>query len=76
DRWTADWQHVAPPGGETVAQLEARVRGWWSALCREHTHLLLAHAGVIRALQVIAGADWPTAMATPIDHLAPHRFTL
>ena len=75
-RWGADWLRAAPPGGETVAQLEGRVRAWWAGLRRDHEHLLLAHAGVIRALQVITGADWPTAMATAIEHLAPRRFTL
>ena len=44
---------VAPPGGETVAQLQARVAaGWddWLAdACGGH-RLLLTHAGVMRAL--------------------------
>ncbi|MBL8971074.1 MAG: histidine phosphatase family protein [Myxococcales bacterium] len=75
-RWTDDWQAAAPPGGETVADLEQRVRAWWTALARGHDHLLIAHAGVIRALRVIAGADWPTAMALEIPHLTPHRFAL
>ena len=74
--WSADWLHAAPPGGETVAQLEGRVRAWQAELRRDQDHLLLAHAGVIRALQVIAGGQWPAAMATAIEHLAPHRFTL
>lgn len=75
-RWTDDWQAAAPPGGETVADLEQRVRVWWAALARDRDHLLIAHAGVIRALRVIAGADWPTAMALEIPHLTPHRFVL
>lgn len=75
-RWTDDWQTAAPPDGETVAALEQRVRAWWAALARDRDHLLLAHAGVIRALRVIAGADWATAMALEIPHLTPHRFTL
>lgn len=75
-RWTDDWQTAAPPGGETVADLEQRVRAWWAALAPDRDHLLIAHAGVIRALRVIAGADWPTAMALEIPHLTPHRFVL
>ena len=75
-RWTDNWQTAAPPGGETVADLEQRVRAWWAALAHDRDHLLIAHAGVIRALRVIAGADWPTAMALEIPHLTPHRFVL
>lgn len=75
-RWTDDWLRVAPPGGEDVGRLERRVRAWWGALDRGRAHLLVGHAGVIRALKVIAGASWPAAMATPIPHLAPHRFAL
>lgn len=73
-RWANDWQRAAPPGGETVAQLEHRVRAWWSELPRTGDALLLAHAGPVRALRVIAGASWDEAMALPVAHLAPHRF--
>ena len=72
--WANDWQRAAPPGGETVAQLEHRVRAWWSELPRGGDALLFAHAGPVRALRVIAGASWDEAMALPVPHLAPHRF--
>ncbi|WP_437722329.1 histidine phosphatase family protein [Sorangium sp. So ce861] len=40
-------------------------------------HLLVAHAGVMRALRVVAcGATWPEAMSAPAPHLAPERFPL
>lgn len=73
-RWADDWQRAAPPGGETVAQLERRVRAWWSELPLTGDRLLLAHAGPVRALRVIAGASWDEAMALPVPHLAPQRF--
>lgn len=73
-RWADDWQRAAPPGGETVAQLEHRVRAWWSGSGRTGDALLLAHAGPVRALRVIAGASWDEAMALAVPHLTPHRF--
>ncbi|WP_438015580.1 histidine phosphatase family protein [Sorangium sp. So ce315] len=40
-------------------------------------HVLVAHAGVLRALRVVAcGATWPEAMSAPAPHLAPERFPL
>ncbi|WP_437286123.1 histidine phosphatase family protein [Sorangium sp. So ce406] len=40
-------------------------------------HLLVAHAGVLRALRVVAcGASWVEAMSAPAPHLAPERFPL
>ncbi|WP_433929182.1 histidine phosphatase family protein [Sorangium cellulosum] len=40
-------------------------------------HLLVAHAGVLRALRVVAcGASWIEAMSAPAPHLAPERFPL
>ncbi|XXX74694.1 histidine phosphatase family protein [Sorangium sp. So ce134] len=56
-----------PPGAtcDVVAQVGAR------------PHLLVAHAGVLRALRVVArGASWIEAMSAPAPHLAPERFPL
>ncbi|WP_437731913.1 histidine phosphatase family protein [Sorangium sp. So ce1335] len=40
-------------------------------------HVLVAHAGVLRALRVVArGASWIEAMSAPAPHLAPERFPL
>ncbi|WP_437777218.1 histidine phosphatase family protein [Sorangium sp. So ce1097] len=40
-------------------------------------HVLVAHAGVLRALRVVAcGATWPEAMSAPAPHLAAERFPL
>lgn len=71
-RWMADWQRVAPPGGETVAALEARVRAWHDQL-GPGTHLLVGHAGVIRALRVLGGASWDDSMGRPAPHLELER---
>jgi alpha-ribazole phosphatase len=72
--WTEAWRDVAPPGGERLDELEARVRAWWQAL-PPGRHLLVAHAGVVRALRVIVdGATWADAMRMPVPHLEPVGF--
>ena len=74
-RWMADWQGEAPPGGETLAELEERVRGW---IRRDApSGLLVGHAGVMRALEVIVhGADWSHAMEASVEHLALRSYDL
>lgn len=67
-RWMADWQREAPPGGEALADLEGRVRGW---VRREApSGLLVGHAGVLRALDVVVrGIGWEQAMAAAVEPL-------
>ncbi|MCU0672801.1 MAG: histidine phosphatase family protein [Myxococcota bacterium] len=73
--WMNAWQTTAPPGGESVATLEARVRGWWETL--DATPVLVAHAGVVRALRVVArGLTWAEAMRGPVPHLEVEPFPL
>lgn len=75
--WTDDWTRAAPPDGETIADLAARVRAWLADLPRATDHLLVAHAGVVRALAVLLeGCDWPAAMAMQVPHLEPRVFAL
>ncbi len=74
--WMADWQHLAPPGGEALADLVARVGAWWAALPPNHTGVLVGHAGVLRCLSVLhCGFTWPQALATPVQHLHMQRFS-
>lgn len=76
-RWGERWQEEAPPGGETLAELEARVEGWMRAIDPGKRHLLIGHAGVIRALSVLTSSrDWAAEMATPVPHLEPRVFIL
>ncbi len=73
--WMDAWQSAAPPGGESVATLEARVRAWWEEL--DGTPSLVAHAGVVRALRVVArGLAWADAMRAPVPHLQVESFPL
>ncbi|UJR78631.1 histidine phosphatase family protein [Sandaracinus amylolyticus] len=68
-RWMRAWEHEGAPGGESARDVEARVRTWWGEL--DHDALLVAHAGVARALRVIVdGIAWPDAMSLAITHLA------
>lgn len=72
-RWMGSWQSEAPPGGETVDDLEGRVGEWLKA--SEPSGLLVGHAGVIRALWVILrSASWEDAMAREIEHLEIEPF--
>jgi alpha-ribazole phosphatase len=68
DQWTDCFQYHAPGGGETVAQLLARVH---TALetCRRQAHgsghstvIWITHAGVIRALDVLLNHPDPTGL--------------
>lgn len=73
--WMNAWQSAAPPGGESVPTLEARVRAWWEE--RSGTPVLIAHAGVVRALRVVArGMTWADAMRAPVPHLEAETFPL
>lgn len=83
--WMMDWTTVAAPGGESFADVVARVRSWLDELPRDdHRHLVVAHAGAIRAAAVVL-LDLPPARAfsLQVDHahvstfsLSPHSATL
>ena len=55
--WYADPLQVAPPGGETLAQVSERVQAVLTCLvsfCQEHTAVLVAHGGPLRVLLCLA----------------------
>ena len=55
--WEADPFHVPPPGGETLAQVAARVQSALDDVTRSHqdqTVLLVAHGGPLRILLCLA----------------------
>jgi len=75
--WMEAWETAAPPGGETVSQLERRVRAWLAALDRNESHLMIGHAGPIRGLSVItSGLRWQAAMGLAINPLEPVSFLI
>ncbi|MCP5057158.1 MAG: phosphoglycerate mutase [bacterium] len=72
-QWLDAWQTEAPPDGERVVDLERRVRRWLEA--NGTGQLIVAHAGVIRALSVILrDLSWEEAMAREIEHLKVEIF--
>jgi alpha-ribazole phosphatase len=71
--WLAGWREVAPPGGELLCAFQARVRSWLRerAVSGElASAALIGHAGVIRALRVLAaGATWDDVFSQPVPWL-------
>ncbi len=75
DEWMVDWLTRAPPGGETVTDLAERVAGWWRSL-EPGSHFLMAHAGVMHCLDVVAGGlEWEETMHRRVDYLQARRFS-
>lgn len=68
-RWMSRWRLEAPPGGEHVDELVARVGELRAALGRAPV-LAVTHAGVIRALRAIErGVDYAEVMNERVEHL-------
>jgi alpha-ribazole phosphatase len=73
--WMEQWQTAAPPGGESLADLEARVRAAGDATAWPGRTIWVTHAGVIRTLRVLRrGFVWPAAMQARVPHLTPELF--
>lgn len=71
-RWGERWIEEGPPGGESALDLERRVVAWADGLAPGTRHLLIAHAGPVRALRVRrAGIPWGEAMGLQVPHLIP-----
>jgi probable phosphoglycerate mutase len=56
DKWT-----VPPPGGESYAEVQARVADWYSTLTADT--VAAAHGGTARALMVALGIETPNSAA-------------
>jgi broad specificity phosphatase PhoE len=68
EKWT-----VAPPGGESYVEVQARVQSWYDSL-REDT-VAVAHGGTARALMVALGIETPlTAADLTIEQGAVYVF--
>ena len=74
--WCLDWKVMAPPGGESLADLSARIDAWLERHQPDSDTLLVTHAGVIRAMEVMAGKTWDEAMATEHPFLGWSQHTL
>jgi broad specificity phosphatase PhoE len=56
DKWT-----VSPPGGESYAEVQARVSDWYRGLAADT--VAVAHGGTARALMVALGIETPDSAA-------------
>jgi broad specificity phosphatase PhoE len=56
DKWT-----VPPPGGESYAEVQARVTAWYNGLTADT--VAVAHGGTARALMVALGVESPNSAA-------------
>ena len=75
--WMRDWLTRPPPEGESIPTFEARVAAWAGELDASRHHLLIAHAGVMRALQVLERrVSWIDAMALVLPPLGSRTFQL
>ncbi len=75
DRWAADPWNVSPPGGETFAELSLRVHEAMSEL--DPDTVVVAHAGAIRAAQVVhEGAVFAELFRVPVPHATPIELAL
>nr|WP_249732378.1 alpha-ribazole phosphatase family protein [Roseococcus sp. SDR] len=66
DQWAADFLHARPHGGESVAQLQARVLAVLAEFRALPGHILLiTHGGVMKAALATGprAEDWPPALA-------------
>ena len=68
--WMNHWKTDSPPQGESLEVFQSRVAEWRSELCPHTLHILIGHAGVLRALNVIERIKtWDEAMSMSIPHL-------
>ena len=81
DLWADDPWNIAPPAGETFAQLHARVGEVLAEVTPEMMPemmpgtALVCHAGPIRVSRMIlTGAGFETVFAEPVPYASPIRF--
>ncbi|MCY3678023.1 MAG: histidine phosphatase family protein [Gemmatimonadetes bacterium] len=75
DEWMAAWETRSPPGGESVPEFTERVAAWWRDL-GPGNHFLMAHAGVVHCLDVVAGGlTWEETLEQRLDFLQAKRFS-
>jgi len=74
DRWANDPWRIAPPGGETFAEVHARVGEVLAEV--EPGTALVCHAGPIRvARMILTGAGFDAVFAEAVPYATPIRLT-
>ena len=73
--WMHSYEVEAPPGGETVPQLRARVEAWLDEReASSSTVLAVTHAGVIRVARAVsAGLPYSMVAGEKVSYLCPQR---
>ena len=64
NEWCVNWKTQAPPGGESLDDLVARISDWLKDHNPTPTDAIVTHAGVIRVFRVLSGSTWDEAMAS------------
>jgi alpha-ribazole phosphatase len=73
--WMRNWRDAAPPGGERLEDLVARVRAWRrEVLDAGEVALVVTHAGVIRVLRAEKrGVAYDEVLSEPVEGLRLER---
>ncbi len=74
--WCDNWQELAPPEGESLPTFERRIRAWLKTQKPCDGTLVVTHAGVMRAMDVIAGESWSTVMSREYPYLGWRAYRL
>jgi broad specificity phosphatase PhoE len=75
--WSGDPVHVAPTGGESLAQVAARVEPWWRELAPCEHHVAVLPTGPLLALRVLTlGLPWELVLDDPCASLRPLQLPL
>jgi len=73
--WLQTYESTAPPEGETVAELRARVAAWLEARKRGTSNVLaVTHAGVVRTARALIGQiSYSSVAVSAVPHLHLER---
>jgi alpha-ribazole phosphatase len=73
--WMNDWNRAAPPGGERVADLVARLEDWRQArAASDEVGIAITHAGPIRALRaLLRGVEYAVVASEVVEWLRLER---
>ena len=73
--WMQNYEHEAPPGGETVAELRTRVAAWLDERTADaSTVLAVTHAGVVRSARAVVGErPYSAVVGEEVPHLRLER---
>lgn len=70
ERWMQAFNHEAPPGGETVHELRARVQGWLSERTGPAPIVAFTHAGVVRTARALQhNLTYREVASQKVEHL-------